>query len=54
MTALPRNSRWNQQPRQTVVIHMALSRHHSLDWGDVDEEDKEENNLSEREGLRTS
>lgn len=33
-------------------IHRAIARHMSGDWGDVCEEDREENELSLREGFR--
>jgi len=33
-------------------VHAALQRHASGDWGDVDEEDRQENELSLREGFR--
>jgi hypothetical protein len=33
-------------------IQVALDRHHSGDWGDVDEHDRQENESSLRDGLR--
>ncbi|MEW6160493.1 MAG: hypothetical protein AB1813_23930 [Verrucomicrobiota bacterium] len=33
-------------------IHEALTRHQAGDWGDVDEHDRKENELSLREGFR--
>ena len=40
------------QTLSTDEVRVALRRHASGDWGDVDQEDREENELSLREGFR--
>lgn len=33
-------------------VHRSLARHHLGDWGDVDEQDRQENEISLRDGFR--